>query len=266
MRLTVRTGTAGWSIPSVHRDSFAEGDSMLARYATRLDMAEINSSFYRPHQRKTYERWAASVPAAFRFAVKLPRAVTHEQRLRAASLPTDRFVEECTGLGEKLAVVLVQLPPSLAFDGRVAAPFFAMLARSLPAGVHIACEPRHPTWAQPRAEELFERLGINRVGADPPVIAPDGAPSDYGSCRYWRLHGAPRVYYSNYGEEELSALAMRVRALAHGKPAFVVFDNTASGCATANALAFKDMLMATPADRGAGLVGPPGLEPGTKGL
>lgn len=244
MPLTVRVGTAGWSIPSIRRGAFGDGDSVLARYATRLDMAEINSSFYRPHQRKTYERWAAIVPAPFRFSVKLPRTITHERRLRAASVAVGHFIEECTGLGTKLAVVLVQLPPSLAFDGRVAAPFFAMLAQALPAGVGIACEPRHSTWTQTRAVELFERLNINRVGADPPVVASDGSPSEHGSCRYWRLHGAPRVYYSDYRKEELVRLAAQVRAFVPGKPAFVVFDNTAAGCATANALSFKDLLAA----------------------
>ena len=62
---------------------------------------EINSSFYRPHRRSTYERWAASVPAAFRFAVKVPRAVTHDRRLREAGGALDAFLAEAAGLGER---------------------------------------------------------------------------------------------------------------------------------------------------------------------
>ena len=65
----IRIGCAGWSVLSRHRALFGTEGSHLARYATRFDAVEINSSFYRPHRRATYERWAASVPDAFRFSL-----------------------------------------------------------------------------------------------------------------------------------------------------------------------------------------------------
>ena len=77
-----RIGCAGWSIPRQHAHLFGEGDSLLARYASRFDLVEVNSSFYRPHQRKTWERWAASVPPRFRFTAKLPQEISHERALR----------------------------------------------------------------------------------------------------------------------------------------------------------------------------------------
>jgi uncharacterized protein YecE (DUF72 family) len=80
-RPPIRIGCAGWSIGTAHAELVGEGESMLARYATRFDAVEINSCFYRPHQLKTYERWAASVPDDFRFSVKLPRSITHDARL-----------------------------------------------------------------------------------------------------------------------------------------------------------------------------------------
>jgi hypothetical protein len=70
----VRVGCAGWSILSRHGGHFDAGASHLARYATRFDVVEINSSFYRPHAVETYARWAAAVPARFRFSVKMPNA------------------------------------------------------------------------------------------------------------------------------------------------------------------------------------------------
>ena len=81
---------------------------------------EINSSFYRPHRTATYERWAASVPEDFRFAVKVPKAITHERRLKDASDLLDRFLSEAGGLGPKLGPLLVQLPPSLSFQAGIA--------------------------------------------------------------------------------------------------------------------------------------------------
>lgn len=235
----LRVGIAGWSIPSGHRHAFDQGGSALERYASRFDCVEVNSSFYRPHQRKTYERWAATVPSGFRFSVKAPRTITHDHALRGVALALDRFVGECSGLRGKLGAILVQLPGSQAFDARVASTFFAMLRRRLPRSVHIVCEPRHGSWFTARASAILERHGINRVGADPSPVAADGAPSNFGSCRYWRLHGSPRIYYSRYGDEALARLAAQVASVPRRVPAWVIFDNTAHGHAIPNALEFK---------------------------
>lgn len=233
-RRVIRTGTAGWSIASAHRGLAGAGASGLERYATLFDAAEINSSFYRPHRRDTYARWADTVPAHFRFSVKLPRTVTHEHALRGALPLVDDFLAQAGALGDRLGCLLVQLPPSLAFDARVAGTFFAGLRRRWPGGV--ACEPRHPSWFAPRVDALWERHRIARVAADP-ARQPDAAePGGHPSLRYWRWHGSPRIYYSAYDTNALAALAARVCAsLEGGDEAWVIFDNTAHGHATPNA-------------------------------
>src|SRR5688572_21344785 len=109
----IRVGTAGWGISSRYAALFPGTGTHLRRYSLVLNCAEINSSFYRPHMRKTYERWAASTPRSFRFSVKVPKAITHDQRLRDPDPILDRFADEIAGLGDKLGVALVQLPPSL---------------------------------------------------------------------------------------------------------------------------------------------------------
>ncbi len=90
----IRIGCAGWSIRSNQSTLFGEGGSQLARYATCFDCVEINSSFYRSHQRKTYARWAAEVPDDFRFSVKLPKSITHQARLRDADARADSVAAE----------------------------------------------------------------------------------------------------------------------------------------------------------------------------
>src|SRR5690606_24647260 len=104
------------------------------------------------------ERWAASVPAAFRFSVKLPKAITHDARLLGTGDALTAFFDGTSGLGRKLGGVLVQLPPSLAFDARTADRFFAMLRRRCTAAV--ACEPRHPSWFEPAVDVLWQRYSI----------------------------------------------------------------------------------------------------------
>lgn len=232
---------AGWSISAVHRDRFGPGTSVLARYATRLDGVEINSSFYRPHRRATYARWAGTVPAHFRFAVKIPRAISHEAGLHRCGPLLDAFLHECGGLGDKLACLLLQLPPSLAFEARVASSFLAMLRRRWGGGV--ACEPRHGSWFAPRAEALLQRHRIARVAADP-APHPDAAlPGGHGALAYWRWHGSPRMYYSRYDDAMLRRQSQAVVLVARDAArTWIVFDNTAHGHATDDALRFKRML------------------------
>lgn len=234
----IRIGCAGWSIASRDAGLFDAGDSALARYATRFDMAEINSSFYKPHRASTYARWADTVPAAFRFSVKLPKAITHEARLIGCGPALDTFFEAAGALGDRLGCVLVQLPPSLAFDGRIAGTFFSMLARRWQGPV--TCEPRHASWFEARAEAALRRYGVARVAADPARHGVDAAPGGDPRFAYWRWHGAPKIYYSEYPPAALDAIAEAVRA--GPADAWVVFDNTAAGHAVANAAALQARL------------------------
>lgn len=237
----VRVGTAGWSIPSASATSFPEGGSHLARYARRFAAVEINSSFHRPHRFDTYQRWAQSVPCDFRFAVKIPKTISHVRRLLDVDDLLDAFAAETAGLGEKFEVVLVQLPPSFAFDPRLAGAFFAALR--LRVDVLVACEPRHPSWFEEGADESLAAWRIARVAAHP-VLAPGGErPGGWHGLRYHRLHGAPRTYYSSYEEVHLHELATTLGAEADlAARRWCMFDNTASGAATDDALALATML------------------------
>src|SRR4030088_1378815 len=140
-------GVAGWSIRREHADKFSQTGTHLQRYASVFNAVEINSCFYRPHRNSTYERWAASVPDDFRFAVKLPKAVTHEARLVDAEPAVERFLTETAGLGAKRGPILVQIPPSLSFDEAAAHRFVRELRDRFDGG--IVLEPRHETWFTP---------------------------------------------------------------------------------------------------------------------
>lgn len=229
----LRIGTAAWAIPRAVADAFPSEGSALQRYAAVFNCVEINSSFYRSHKPETYARWAASVGADFRFAVKLPRTITHEARLAAPEMALDQFASEAGGLGPKLGSVLMQLPPSLAFDPAVARMALAALRTRF--ACLLACEARHATWFGQAATELLREFGVTRVIADPPV----GERGPYVATAftaYVRLHGSPRIYFSSYEPERLA----QVRDwLATQPAAWCVFDNTASGAATANALALQ---------------------------
>lgn len=231
---------AGWSIRKEQADLFAAEGSHLQRYASRFDAVEINSSFYRPHKRETYQRWAESVPASFRFSVKMPKLLTHERCLEDTGDDLKQFLREVSGLGSKLGCLLVQLPPGLPYDPRTVEQFFSAL-RARHRGP-IVCEPRHPTWFTGAADDRLEAHRVGRVGADPICGEGGGEPAASPRVIYYRLHGSPVMYHSSYSSERLDALAEKLRVHAKAGPAWCVFDNTARGAATTDALALLDRL------------------------
>jgi uncharacterized protein YecE (DUF72 family) len=240
----VRIGLAGWSeaasrygklLPSSPEES-ATG---LQRYAAAFDFVEINSSFYRQVRPENYAKWAGEVPEDFRFSVKMHRLITHYTRLKNTELLKD-FFGSVSGLGDKLAVVLVQLPPTLVFDLEVAGRFFQAL-RKIYRGCAV-CEPRHASWSTDEARSLLAKQGIGPVLTE---IPDSGVDPLRGAARriplYVRLHGTPRKYYSSYSDKDLERLAEFLGE--HGdRRRYVVFDNTAGPAGVRNALELQRMV------------------------
>lgn len=243
---TLRAGTAGWSIPSACKSSFPEDGSHLSRYARHFDCVEINSSFYKRHQPMTYASWAVQTPTHFRFAAKVPQSITHDARLRRSRALLEAFLGEVAGLEQRLAVLLIQLPPSLPFESRPVGSFFELF-RALHAG-RIVCEPRHTSWFTPAAERLLQTWHICRVAADPAripgagswggwsVVAPPDAPD---AVYYHRCHGSPRMYWSRYSSACIERMGTYAMTLPDTAERWFIFDNTAGGHAIPNALAFQ---------------------------
>lgn len=236
----VLVGCAGWSVPSAHADAFGDGNSALQRYATQFTCAEINSSFYRSHKPGTYARWADAVPGGFRFSVKMPQAISHECGLRGAAPLLDPFLHAVHHLGERLGALLLQLPPRLVFDARVASTFFRALRHRTE--IAVACEPRHESWFTAPADALLARHDIVRAAVDPAPAPPAREPGGARHLSYWRWHGGPRIYYSSYQEGDLQVLAKAAEAAARHGPAWVILDNTAQGHAVPNALRLQAMM------------------------
>jgi uncharacterized protein YecE (DUF72 family) len=232
--MAIRIGTAGWTIPRNVADQFPGEGSALERYASRFNCAEINSSFHRPHRASTWERWRDSVPENFRFSVKLPKTITHIAKLRDCGELVDEFLASAHLLGDRLSVLLVQLPPKLEFDAQVVEPFIADLKAKSDA--KLACEPRNMSWFTPEAEALLTEGEVARVAADPAICEEAACPGGWERLRYWRLHGSPNMYRSSYADR-IADYARRLRDHAAGaQESWCIFDNTASSAATGDAI------------------------------
>ena len=194
------------------------------------------------------------------------QAITHDARLKRARKPLEQFLTEVAGLGSKLGPLLVQLPPSLEFDSRVARTFFDLI-RQLHAGA-VVCEPRHASWFTPRANNLLIEHHIGRVAADPAglhaasepggwlgpasfriskagstaVHAEHDSNTEIPTAVYYRLHGSPRMYWSIYTPDQIERWARGLLVLPRGSHTWCIFDNTAGGGAIKNALQMTDRI------------------------
>lgn len=234
-------GTAGWSIPSDAKAAFKAAGTHLERYGSVFPGVEINSSFHRPHRRSTYQRWAASVPDHFRFSIKVPKEITHVRRLKDTVPLLEAFLAQISGLGHKLGPFLVQLPPSLAFEPTTVQGFLSEL-RDRVAGP-VTVEARHLSWFAPEPDDLLAAFRIARAAADPPPVESASQPGGWRGLRYYRLHGSPRVYRSAYGKERVrSVVGALLSDKAETTECWCIFDNTASGAATHDALTALSLL------------------------
>ena len=227
-------GCAGWSIASDAKTCFSTEGSVLSRYSKVMGAVEINSSFYRPHKTSTYARWAAEVPEHFRFSVKLPKQITHTLRLSGIEQELTEFAGQVGALENKLGCILVQLPPSFSHDAEVADVFFSLLRQQFTC--MFACEARHTSWFSSDASNVLETHAVTRVEADP-LLGQTGSFEPTTPERYLRLHGSPKMYYSSYSTKFLAALRTQLNGAQH--TTWVIFDNSASGASTLNALSLR---------------------------
>lgn len=229
-----RIGTAGWSIARKDAGAFPAAGTVLERYSRVFSGVEVNSSFHRAHRPSTWAKWAESVPEHFRFAVKIPKTITHQAKLVDIDTLVASFAEEVRPLGRKLAVLLVQLPPALALDPEVDKRFFETLRNAIDA--RIACEPRNASWFDEYADDMLRELHVGRVAADPARGPGAGSPGGWCGLPYWRLHGSPDIYRTSYGQEAIGRYVTQIQtAIGNGLEPWCVFD-TAASQATGNAL------------------------------
>ena len=155
------------------------------------------------------------------------------------------FLKQIRFLGQKLGPLLVQLPPRCAFNYVIAKRFFALL-RERHEG-NVVLEARHESWFETGADDLLNDHHCGRRGR-PRMCSARWPTTGHGQISYFRLHGAPRRYYSSYPVTFLKAMARRMVNLAKEALVWCVFDNTAAGFAAPNALELAGNIAKTEGD------------------
>lgn len=207
----------------------------LPFYAARFHTVELNSTFYRLPERRTFRAWRESVPERFVFAVKASRFMTHVKRLRAPAAPLARLLRRVRALDTALGPLLFQLPERFHFDaGRLDLLLRALARQRFVPRIRAVLEVRHASWLTGAALERLERSGVALCCSDwteCPVAGPLTAP-----FVYLRRHGAGRRYGGSYPEDALRRDADDIRAwLASGRDVYVYFNNDENAYAARDA-------------------------------
>jgi uncharacterized protein YecE (DUF72 family) len=163
MGAAIRIGTQGWSYVDWNGVFYPPGskqEDRLPFYAGVFDTVELDTTFYTAPKPTIARSWARHTPESFRFAAKVPRAVTHEALLRDAAPALTAFARSLEPLGERLGPLLVQMPAEFTRDddtARVLATFLAAKSE----GLRIAVEFRHASWHRAETWDLLRRHGVS---------------------------------------------------------------------------------------------------------
>jgi len=230
----LHVGTSGYSYKEWKGSFYPEDLSpkeMLSYYGERMNAVEINNTFYRLPKVSVLESWASQVPEAFRFSIKASRRITHFTRLKEESRePTEYLLSTVTALGDRLGVLLFQMPPNLKKD----APRLASFLEILPEGTPAAFEFRNETWKDEEIYEALRKRDMAFVCADTDDSDDDEALVPTASWGYLRLRRP------DYGDIELTRWAERIASL-EWQRAFVFFKHEDEGAGPRLAARFSEI-------------------------
>jgi uncharacterized protein YecE (DUF72 family) len=236
-------GTMGFSFKDWEGVFYPEGlapRDYLFHYSTVFDAVELDGTFYGTPRPEYVERWAAITPAGFSFCAKAPRLVTHDLRLVEAMEPMTEFLDTMRLLGDKLGIVLLQLPPDYTFT---MVHKLAVFLRQLPKDIRYAVEFRHPSWHAAATGQLLQNYGVAWASTDY-IHLPQRVyvTADFIYIRWIGEHGRyeskdyERVDMTSRLEQWLADIQSRSRGL---QAVYGFFNNDYAGHAPATCNRFK---------------------------
>ena len=240
-------GTSGWVYEDWRGKFYPIGtkpEQRLEYYSERFDTVELNASFYHLPRQKTFENWSTKTPDSFAFSTKLSKYITHNLKLKNAAEPLHLFLQEAVGLGNKLSVVLAQLPPNLHRDIERLKTFLEII-KSEKNAPRFAYEFRHESWLNDEVYDLLRKYKSGFVIQDSAGRWPSAevVTSDFV---YLRFHGPEALYSSNYPDSQLNKWAGKIKKwLGEGLDVYAYFNNDINAFAVGNALTLKKSVSKT---------------------
>jgi uncharacterized protein YecE (DUF72 family) len=233
-------GCSGFSYKEWKEDFYPKGlaqSKWFQYYTQHFDTLELNVTFYRFPTLTSLKGWYDKAPPDFSFSAKVPRSITHFKKFEDTErMMVDFYGLLNEGLKEKLACVLFQLPPTLAYSKEK----LEKIISQTDASFSNVIEFRHESWWRKDVQARLRKCHISFCGVSFPKIAHDDAVINTPLC-YYRFHGVPRLFYSEYENAFLEKIYGQISESKKTKTAFIYFNNTASLAALHNARHFQKL-------------------------
>lgn len=232
-------GTSGWTYE--HWKNVFYPDSIARKkwfefYCTYFPTVELNASFYRIPTLKAAEGWYSRSPEHFRFAVKMSRLVTHERKLKNCERELEWFFSVFEPLKKKIAVYLIQLPPTLKFDPER----LLLFSKLLPKDNMFAVEFRNPAWYRDETMALLKELHFAFCIHDMGGVQTERVITSH--LIYIRFHGYDSQYGGDYSDQHLLQWATWIKQKKEeGKQVHAYFNNDIGGFAIKNCLKLQEL-------------------------
>ncbi|WP_431609445.1 DUF72 domain-containing protein [Chryseobacterium sp. 'Rf worker isolate 10'] len=215
----------------------AKSKDFLSLYSQTFNAVEINSTFYRKPTSKTLLKWYDETPDSFRFFIKIPKSITHQSRLENSREEIAAFCNHIQShLKDKLSGFLYQLPPSF----KNTPENTERIVHTLDHSFLNVIEFRHNSWWQKEIFDLLKDLNTIFSGVSFPGDLPENVIINHPEILYYRLHGKPILYKSEYSKDFMNELAEKIKN--SGKTAYIFFNNTWGTAAINNSLYLKNIL------------------------
>lgn len=236
----IRSGTSGWRYAHwrdvLYPAEMAPGD-WLRHYANEFNTVEVNSSLFGPLEPNDIKQWCETTPASFRFAIKAPRHLTYDKKLRNCGPELNEFLANCERFGQRLGPVVFQFPPGWRANLRRLDAFLTELSGAF----EYVFDLRDPTWHSP---DILDRLRASKANFC--IYQQHGFSSPLevtGDIAYIRLHGPGGSTVGSYRSASLrNWVARSLGWNRQGKQAYVFFDNDTAGFAVKNARRFNSFV------------------------
>lgn len=240
MKRKIRIGCSGFSGRDWKGFFYPEdlpAKEELTYYSTVFPTVEINSTFYRKPRPSTIQNWYERTSEEFRFFIKIPKKITHELKLENTAGEVKMFCDYIAeGLHEKFAGFLFQLPPSFHYNSEN----LQKVLDALDPNYLNAIEFRHKSWWNGEVLKLFAEREIIFVGVSIPKDISSEVIVTNSNFAYYRLHGAPVMFKSEYSEAILENLAKEINSA--NREVYVFFNNTWGTAALKNAELLQNLL------------------------
>lgn len=213
MQPSIHVGIGGWDYDPWRGTFYPQGlakTKQLDHAGRHLTAIEINATHYKLQKPELFQRWAASVPDGFKFAVKASRFCTNRRVLAEGAEGIAKFCAQgLTELGDKLGPILWQFMPTKRFDPDDFGAFLSLLPQSQD-GVRLrhALEVRHESFMTLEFVTMARNAGAAIVFADSDKYPAIGdLTADFVYARLQRCRDEISTGYDEAGLDRWAAVA-----------------------------------------------------------